>query len=234
VPLEGDPPNYHAPLPTLSDGGPKLERALEGLGEVWHTHRVCYKPYPVGHLIVGPIEIIIDMLRERRIDPDEVEKIEVLTYNHAIFRTGKYSSPESTYIDAHFSIPFCVAVTLMDGQMTPRQLWTERIRDPKVHALARRVVLTEDPEMSRAYPDTWPVQITVKLHKGESITRRVDQVKWSPERLPSWEELVEKFHMLADPLIGQARAAQAVAMIAGFKPQDTLAPLLPLLTVQAH
>src|SRR5262245_13586660 len=41
VPLEGDPPNHHAPLPTLSDGGPQLERALEGLGEVWHARRVA-------------------------------------------------------------------------------------------------------------------------------------------------------------------------------------------------
>src|SRR5207245_2782066 len=115
-----------------------------------------YKPYPVGHLIVGPIEIVLDILRERVVNPDEVEKIDVVTYKHAIFRTGKYSTPESTYIDAHFSIPFCVAVALTDGRLTPRQLWKERIRDRKVHELAARVVLTEDPEMSLAYPKKWP------------------------------------------------------------------------------
>jgi len=149
-----------------------------------------------------------------------------------VVRTGKYSSPQSTYIDAHFSIPFCVAVALMDGQLTPRQLWKERVKDPKVHELASRVVLTEDPEMSAAYPKKWPVQLTLQLRGGEKIGRRLDEVKWSPERLPTWMELVEKFRMLADPLIGDTRAARAVDMIAAFKPDDTLKPLLSLLVVQ--
>jgi 2-methylcitrate dehydratase PrpD len=232
VPLEGDPPEYNAPLRTLVDGEPNLELAVERLGEEWHCRRVCYKPYPIGHLIVGPVEIILEILKERRIDPAEVEKIDVVTYKHAVVRTGKYSSPKSTYIDAHFSIPFCVAVALTDGQLTPQQLWKERVKDPKVHELASRVVLTEDPEMSAVYPQKWPVKLTLQLRSGEKIARRLDEVKWSPERLPTWMELAEKFRMLADPLIGETRAVRAVDMIAGFKPNDTLKPLLSLLIAQ--
>jgi len=230
APLEGDPPRFHAPLRTLSSGEPRLDLVVKDLGEAWHCRRVCYKPYPVGHLIIGPIEIILDILRTRPVDWHDVESIEITTYDHAIFRTGKYSSPDSTYIDAHFSIPFCVAVSLMDGQLTPTQLWKERLRDPQVHELASRVVLIEDPAMSAAYPKQWPVQLSLKLRNREVITRRVDEVKWSPERLPSWDELAEKFRMLADPLLGPLRAAQAVEMIAGLKADSRLSSLIPLLT----
>jgi 2-methylcitrate dehydratase PrpD len=180
VPLEGEPPRFHAPLRTLADGEPRLDLVVDGLGERWHTRRVCYKPYPVGHLIVGPVEIVLDILKQRAVAWQDVEAIDIVTYDHAIFRTGKYASVESSYIDAHFSIPYCVAVALMDGQLTPRQLWHERVRDPRVHALAARVTLVEDPEMSKAYPRQWPVQLTVRLRGGEAITRRVDEVKWSP------------------------------------------------------
>lgn len=228
APLEGEPPSYHAPLHTLSDGGPKLELALKGLGEVWHSRRVAFKPYPVGHLIVGPVEIILDILKQRPIDWREVAGVDIITYKHAVFRTGKYSTPQSTYIDAHFSIPYCVAVTLMDGALTPRQLWKERVRDPKVHELASRVVLTEDPAMSAAYPAKWPVQLTLRLRNGEQITRRVDEVKWSPERPPSFDEIADKFRMCAEPLIGAARTAKAIAMIGGLGPNDRLAPLVAL------
>ena len=124
VPLEGEPPRYHAPLHTLSDG-PKLERALEGLGETWHCRRVAFKPYPVGHLIVGPVELILEILMEREVAPEEVEAIDIRTYNHAIFRTGKYATPESSYIDAHFSIPYCVAVALMTARL-PRASFAKR------------------------------------------------------------------------------------------------------------
>jgi len=229
VALEGDPPRHHAPLHTLSAGEPRLDLVLEGLGTRWHCRRVCYKPYPAGHLIIGPVELILDIAKERRLDWQEIAGVDIVTYNHAIFRCGKYASPTSSYIDAHFSIPFCVAVALMDGELTPRQLWKERIRDPRVHELASRVTLVEDPEMSKAYPAKWPVELTVRLRSGEQITRRVDEVKWSPERLPTWSELVEKFRMLADPVLGERRSAEVVDRIAGIAPDDKLAPLLPML-----
>ncbi len=228
VPLEGEPPNHHAPLHTLSDGGPKLERALEGLGEVWHSRRVAFKPYPVGHLIVGPVEIVLDILKERPIDWRQVEGVDIVTYKHAIFRTGKYSTPQSTYIDAHFSIPYCVAVALMDGALTPRQLRKARVRDPRVHELASRVVLTEDPAMSAAYPAKWPVELTLRLKSGERITRRLDEVKWSPERHPSFEEIADKFRLCAEPLIGATRTEKAIALIGGLDSHDRLAPLMAL------
>jgi 2-methylcitrate dehydratase PrpD len=228
VPLEGDPPSHHAPLPTLSDGPPRLERALEGLGEVWHARRVAFKPYPVGHLIVGPVEIILDILSERSLDWREVAGVDIVTYKHAVFRTGKYATPQSSYIDAHFSIPYCVAVALMDGALTPRQLWKARVRDTRVHELAARVVLTEDPAMSAAYPVKWPVELTLRLKSGETIMRRLDEVKWSPERAPSFDEIADKFRMCAEPLIGGARSERAIAMISGLGANDRLAPLAAL------
>lgn len=227
APLEGEPPQFHAPLHTLSNG-PELERALAGLNAEWHCRRVAFKPYPVGHLIVGPVEIILDLLKERKIDASEVAGVDIVTYKHAVFRTGKYASPKSTFIDAHFSIPYCVAVALMDGALTPRQLWKERVADPKVHELASRVKLTEDPEMSRAYPKAWPVELTLRLKSGEALTRRVDQVKWSPERPPTWDELAEKFLMLARPHIGGEASEKAVDLIARLDPKSRLAPLVAL------
>ena len=228
APLEGEPPRHHAPLHTLSDGEPKFDSVLQDLGSYWHSRRVAFKPYPVGHLIVGPVEIVTQMLEERPIDWKDIDGVDIVTYKHAIFRTGKYSTPESSYIDAHFSIPFCVAVALMDGTLTPRQLWKDRLRDRKVHELASRVTLTEDPAMSAAYPATWPVQVTVRLRDGEKITRRLDQVKWSPERRPSFEEIAEKFRDCAAPVIGATRAGKAIEMVATIRPSERLSPLLRL------
>ena len=126
-------------------------------------------------------------MAQRPLDWRDVAGVDIVTYKHAVFRTGKYASPESSYIDAHFSIPYCVAVALMDGALTPRQLWKERVRDPRVHELAARVKLTEDPAMSAAYPAKWPVELTPRLRNGETIARRLDEVKWSPERPPRFE-----------------------------------------------
>ncbi|MBI4189398.1 MAG: MmgE/PrpD family protein [Betaproteobacteria bacterium] len=229
-PLEGEPPRHHAALHILSDG-PNLERTLAGLNETWHTRDVAYKPYPIGHFIVGVIELILDILAERRIKPDEVASVEVTTYKDAVTSTGKkYTTTQSNHVDAHLSIPYCVAVTLADGQMTSRQLLKDRLRDPKLHELASRVIVSEDPTMTKAYPNEWPARIVIRLHGDGSIERQIDKVKWSPHRTPTWAELSEKFHLMADPIIGPDRATRAIENVAKLKEGSTLASLIMTLT----
>jgi 2-methylcitrate dehydratase PrpD len=230
VPLEGEEPRFHAPLHTLSDGPPDLRRALDGLDDHWHSRRVAFKPYPVGHLIIGPVEIVIDMVKARAFELRDVERVDIATYKHAVFRTGKYASPDSSYIDAHFSIPYCAAVALIDGDLTPRQLWNDRVRDPAVHELASRVFLREDPAMSAAYPQKWPVEVSVRLRNGSAVTRRLDEVKWSPERPPDFGEIAEKFRMCATPRLGDVATEHAIENIRQLRRTDRLRPVLAGLT----
>lgn len=228
-PLEGEPPRHHAVLHILSDG-PDLARALAGLNETWHARDVAYKPYPIGGLITGVVELLLDILAERRIDVEDVAGVDVTTFKDAVTFTGKkYTSTSSNHVDAHLSIPYCVAATLSDGEMTPRQLLGERLRDPMVHALASRVNVTEDPAMTQAFPNEWPAQVVIRLRGGEAITRRVDKVKWSPHRTPTWAELSEKFHLMADSVIGGERARQVVEQVAALKEDSSLSAVMATL-----
>ena len=228
-PLEGEPPRYHAALHILSDG-PDLERAIEGFGEKWHSRDVAFKPYPLGHLIVGPVEAVLDLLAEAPIDAGEVESVDIATYLAAVHGCGKkYSTPESNYVDCHFSIPFCVAATLIEKEMTPRQLRNDFIADPPVHELASRVVVTEDPEMSARFPAEWPLELVVRMRDGTTRSRRIDKVKWSDSRPPAWEELEEKFLMVVGPVLGEAKARSAADLIANLEGDESIAPLMDLL-----
>ena len=228
-PLEGEPPRHHAALHILSDG-PDLARAAAGLGDTWHMRDVAYKPYPIGHLFVGVIELVLDVLAERRLEADDVAAVEVTTFRDAVTFTGKkYTTTESNHVDAHLSIAYCVAASLLDGEMTPRQLLADRLRDPQVHELASRVSVTEDAAMNAAFPHEWPAQIAIRLRGGEAIIRRIDKVKWSPHRTPAWDELSAKFHLMADPVLGPARADQAIEIIAGLHERSTLAALMTTL-----
>jgi 2-methylcitrate dehydratase PrpD len=228
-PLEGEPPRYHAALHILSDG-PDLERALEGFGEKWHSRDVAFKPYPLGHLIVGPVEAVLDLLAEAPIEAGEVDSVDIATYQAAVHGCGKkYSTPESNYVDCHFSMPFCVAATLIEKEMTPRQLRNDFIADPPVHELASRVVVTEDPEMSARFPAEWPLELVVRMRDGTTRSRRIDKVKWSDSRPPAWEELEEKFLMVVSPVLGEAQARSAADLIASLEGDEPITPLMDLL-----
>jgi 2-methylcitrate dehydratase PrpD len=117
----------------------------------------------------------------------------------------------------------------MDGEMTWRQRLDKRLRDPETHELAARIHITEDPEMSKNYPNEWPVQMDIHLRNGKVVSRRLDQVKWSPRRPATWDELAEKFIGMGELVIGKDRAQQAVDWIARLEKADSLAPLLDLL-----
>ena len=224
-PLEGEPPRHHAALRILGESDPDLDRAVEGLGEVWATRELAFKPYPIGLLIIGPVEIVLDQLAGRRLPPDEIRSVEVHSYEAACMFTGKYTTVDSNYVDAHLSIPFCLAAALTDREMTVRQLATERLRDHRLHALARRVTVIEDPAMTERFPHEWPATVAVTLDDGTVHAGRVDRVKWSPRRPPSWEDIVEKFLTFGTPVIGQD-AHRVVEEVAVIESLDTVAPLM--------
>ena len=173
---------------------------------------------------------MLDLLAESPIDADEVESVDIATYRAAVHGCGKkYSTPESNYVDCHFSIPFCVAATLIEREMTPRQLRNEFIVDPRVHELASRVVVEEDAEMSARFPAEWPLEVVVRMRDGTERTRRIDKVKWSDSRPPAWEELEEKFLVEVSPVLGEAEARSAADLIASLKGDESIAPLMDLL-----
>ena len=230
-PLEGEPPRHHAALVILGDGKPNLARAVAGLGEDWTSRELAFKPYPIGLLNVAPVEICLALAADHRIDPRAIEAVEVATYADAVHFTGrKYTTPESNFVDAHLSLPFCVAAALIDGEMTPSQLTDARLRDPAVHELARRVRVTEDAEMTARYPHEWPVRLEVRMRGGGTVVRRIDQARWSPRRPPGWAELAAKFDALAGPVIGARRARRAIEFVARLDDAETLAPLMDMVS----
>src|SRR6185369_11367458 len=179
----------------MGDGKPDLTKALAAIGSEWHILRAAFKPYHVGIVIVGPVEMCLDLLSQRKIAPDEIASVTVTTYREAYHFTGKiYTTPQSSEIECFLSTPFCVAVSLIDGEMTLRQRVDSRLRDAKTHELASRVVVQEDADMTRIYPDEWPTRLELRLRDGQTITREINQVKWSPQRPATWDQLEEKFH----------------------------------------
>jgi len=229
-PLEGEPPRRHAFLYLMSSGEPDLDVIVAGLGESWNCRDSAFKPYPVGIVIIGPVEIALDLMAEHGITVDQIEKVEVATYKEAFHFTGEIeTTPESSEIECFLSLKFCVAVALMDGEMTWRQRLDKRLRDPATHELAARIHITEDPKMSKRYPNEWPAQLDIQLRNGEVVSKRLDQVKWSPRRPATWDELADKFIGMGELVIGEDRAKQAVDWIAHLEGADSLAPLLDLL-----
>jgi 2-methylcitrate dehydratase PrpD len=117
----------------------------------------------------------------------------------------------STPFEGKFSTPFLVASALVHGAVRLNAYDPERLADPVVQALSRRVDLEIDPECAAAYPSQRAAKVTVELEDGRKLYRFQPTRKGDPDDPLSDAELSAKFIELASPVLGEAPAKQVLA-----------------------
>ena len=112
------------------------------------------------------------------------------------------------------SLPYLCAIALIDGQVWPEQFAPERVSDPDVQDLLERVWVRQREEFNERYPNEMPCRVTVILRDHREIVgEAVDFPGFWRTRPLSWDQAMEKYERLAEPMAGAALAreiAQAV------------------------
>ena len=108
----------------------------------------------------------------------EIERIEVEVFKQAYDITGAGEEAGNKYDvrtkeQADHSLPYLVAVALLDGEVTPRQFGAERIQADDVQQLLHKVRTLRDDEFTRRYPKETPVRVVVEMHDGRSLACEV-------------------------------------------------------------
>jgi 2-methylcitrate dehydratase len=103
---------------------------------------------------------------------DEIEDIHVQAYRTAFEMMGKDPSrwAPTTHETADHSLPYTVAIALLDGAVTPGSFDHARFTDPAVVALMQKTRVTEAPDFTRAYPEAAPGRVTIKCKSGRVET----------------------------------------------------------------
>ena len=145
----------------------------------------------------------------RRVSPDEIAEIECASYRVAVEMTG--SDPTrwapGTRETADHSMPFIVASALVHGAVTINSFDPERLGDPRVADIMKKVKVVEDPALSALWPAAAPTRMTVRTRSGQSITVETLYPKGHLRDPLSDEDLNAKF----GDLYGQHGPASACA-----------------------
>lgn len=219
--------------------GGHLDRdALVGdLGTRWEVSRLCIKLYPTNHFTHAAIDAAI-ALRETGLDPKEIEDIE-LGVPGPVLRTiaepaEEKARPASGH-QAKFSGPFTVATALLGGGglgVGNVDFTDEAVQDPERLRLAALVRCVEDDEATNVFPNDLPAVLRIQLVDGSVHEHRVDHVRGGPGRPVSAGDLVSKFRLNTEPVLGEEAASRAADMILGAVTLDSLEPLLATLTAE--
>lgn len=163
-----------------------------GLGDPFEVTRLYLKPYPNCRHVHGPIDAAL-ALREGGLDPAEIVGIRVETYDSA----ARHDRTEVvTLVDAQMSIPYGIAVALLDGD--PRlDAFDPPRTDDTLRRLCRVTTVVGTDEMDAAYPETRPCRLVVETADGVEHVETVRHPRGSPEHPLAEDDLREKFHDLA-------------------------------------
>lgn len=135
---------------------------LDGLGEQWHTVTNSFKVHPACGYISAVLDVTRELVARHRPDPARVARVEVAG---SLFAVGMdehsrpyLAGPASPISTLTFSTPYCVAWTLLDGELAPRHFTRAARNDPRAWALAERVRVRHDKELTgRALTGDIPV-----------------------------------------------------------------------------
>lgn len=216
----------HATLePAVSDllggsTGPALRWEILATGITVKLYPSCAATHPA-------IDVLRDLRRRERLSADEVEAIEI-DVDAMTPRLLIYDRP-ATGLEGKFSMPFCAAAALVDGDVGIGTFGPERMRAPAVQALMSKVTMRVDPAFDREAPLSH-TRVTVRLRGGRVVTASADGARGYPARPASDDELAAKFIACARRSLPPEAATRAWAALADVEHIADVSTLADVLT----
>lgn len=172
------------------------------------------KSFPIEALSHAPLTAMMKCVKENNIKPGDVAEIKVEVIARAADILGdphKYR-PDSKETADH-SLPYSLAVGLVDGMVTPLQFKEERVLDKSLIPIMDKVKVVANTEFESLFPKFQPSQVTITTTGGKSFTKRVDVPKGDPRDPMTAEEIGVKFTALGKDVIGEAACKKLAATI---------------------
>ena len=178
-------------------------------------------------------------LRERHhLRPEDIDRVTVEIFDVAYNIIGGGQEGDKRLVrtkeEADHSLPYLLAVALLDGEVTPAQFAPERIGQDDVQRLLRRVSVKPLPRMSAGFPLLMPCRITIMLHDGQSFTIEQDDYEGFLTHPMTWEHVVAKFNGLAAPFAERPVRDEIVEAVANLESIPVAELMRRLARVSSH
>ena len=162
---------------------------LVGRTDYFEIERIYVKPYASCRHSHSAVEGAIKLHQE--IDVDDIEAITIQTYKLGV--KGHDHTDIQGIASAKLSTPYAVAAGLLYGRA---DLSVFEPLDEKIIALAQKVKVIEDPELTAESSKKRVAIVKVQMRDGIEHTARVDYAKGDPENPMTETELAEKKRLL--------------------------------------
>ena len=175
----------------------EIDWSREDLERVTHT---IVKKYNAEVHSQSALEGILELKHEHDFAA-AVERIEIEIFDVAYNIIGGGEEGDKTLArtkeQADHSLPYLVAVAVLDDQVMPEQYRTERIQRADVQSLLRKISVRPLAGFSQRFPGEMPCRLTVTLSDGRVLVKEKRDYEGFRTRPMRWETVVQKFERLS-------------------------------------
>lgn len=179
-------------------GEPVEFAALGGRdGAGYRIMETSIKAFACGYFTHPAVTAVLDVVQEHDLEPDEIESIEVRSFEHTVqvYASGPEKwSTDLTRETADHSLPYNVATAVLHGEVKPEHYEPDALNDERVHALMQLVSVKADEELERyrqEHPRHVPAVAQISA-RGETYESRANYPLGHPERPLSTAEIEDK------------------------------------------
>ncbi len=191
-----------------------VKALTENLGESWQIMECGMKAFPTEALSHTHLTCAIKVMKNNNLDYTDIEEVKVTTLAQAydiLFDPAKYR-PESRETADH-SLPYCLAVALVDKKVTTESFSDEKLKDPRIFEVIDKIKGEPSLEFEKMFPAKQPSRVVIKTKDGNVYEEYVEYPKGDPREPMTIEDLENKFNSLSGYLLSSEKQQEIKEMI---------------------
>jgi 2-methylcitrate dehydratase PrpD len=214
--------------PIFADGpGPDL---VAGLAEEWLVLDLYHKPYACCYWVQAPIAGTLNLIKKHDLSAERITRIRVRSFHEATRLSC--AAPRDTE-EAQYNLAYGVACAVLKGKIGPLEVTPAAIFDPQTLAFMRKIEPVEDPEIQKGFPAKRQARVEITTTDGSVFDSGVVDAPWSLSAdRPTDQDLIDKFQMVTEPILGVTRAAELRDLIWDLEREPRAARLVDLTTAK--
>ncbi|MFC2949186.1 MmgE/PrpD family protein [Virgibacillus sediminis] len=193
--------------------------------------KTSIKPHACCRYKQGPLDLILDMVKENDLTPEDINEIKIHLVGTAlpivVDPQEEKRRPKSS-VDAQFSMHFGAAVATVYRKTLLEQYSNEVTEDPTVVSMMDKVICVRDEELEKEFPLKWPARVIIDSKKGV-MDKSIDYPKGDPENPLSWKEMIEKFKYVTSPVYSEEQQSLIIDKVRGMEKLEDINELANIL-----
>lgn len=191
-----------------------IEDTADGVFTQWELLRgILTKYYATVGPLTAPLDATFDLVARHDIKPEDIVEIEA----NCMKRTAVFNTRHpGNEVAARGSLPYCLAAAVYTrdpAQLLGPAFSREMLRNEAIRAIEDKVIITDNEDYERQYPEHSKARITFRLGDGHVYTQEEDRSARPRYLTPTDADIEGKFRLIAGPVLGESKTARVIALV---------------------